>query len=99
MRLFLSLSNVARDVVTHVAFPMPDINYGAAAGENIATPTDDPESILGFKTTVNNRPVGALVERKAILDGKDVTEVLRALGVSLAPRLNQKSEISKKDPE
>lgn len=79
-----------RDIVTRVAFPVPDINYGAG-DFNFMIPTDDPQNILGFRTTVNNRPVAALVERKAILNGIDETEALRNLGVALAPPLNQKN--------
>jgi hypothetical protein len=78
-----------RDIVTQVAFPIPDIPYGVD-DFNFAIPTDDPENILGFTTTVNNRPVAALVERKAVLDGLDKTEVLRELGVPLAPQVVQK---------
>jgi Domain of unknown function (DUF4424) len=80
-----------RDVVTPVAFPMPDINY-AVDDFNFMIPTDDPQNILNFKTTVNNRPVGALVERKAILNGIDETELLRNLDVPIAPRINQKCD-------
>jgi hypothetical protein len=69
-----------RDVVTHVAFPMPDINYGEDA-PNLAIPTDDPKTILNFKTTVNNRLVTSQVEQRAILNGVEQTETLRNLGV------------------
>jgi Domain of unknown function (DUF4424)/YARHG domain len=97
--LFISMSEIRveyhfynrlnRDVVTQVAFPMPDIPYGTD-DFNFAIPTNDPQNILGFTTTVNNRPIAALVERKAMLDGVDKTEVLRNLGVPLAPQFNQK---------
>jgi Domain of unknown function (DUF4424)/YARHG domain len=97
--LFISMTEIrvqyhfynhsSRDVVTQVAFPVPDIPYGTD-DFNFAIPTDDPQNILGFTTTVNNRPVAALVERKAVLDGVDKTQVLRNLGVPLVPRLGQK---------
>jgi hypothetical protein len=78
-----------RDIATKIAFPMPDIPYGVS-DFNFAIPTDDPQNILGFATTVNNRPIAALVEQKAILGGTDETEVLRNLGVPVAPQLSQK---------
>ena len=81
---FYNRSN--RDVATHVAFPMPDLTYGPDI--DLAIPTDDPENILSFITTVNNLPVAALVERKALLSGVDKTDVLQKLGVSVAPRPN-----------
>jgi hypothetical protein len=78
-----------RDIAIQVAFPMPDIPYGAG-DFNFVIPTNDPENILGFTTTVNGRPVAASVERKALLDGIDKTEDLRKLGVPIAPNLTQK---------
>jgi hypothetical protein len=85
---FYNRSN--RDIATQVAFPVPDLPYGTDT--DFAIPTDDPENILGFTTTVNNRPVAALVERKALLNGVDKTDVLQALGVPVAPRSNQKDD-------
>ncbi|MET3334595.1 MULTISPECIES: DUF4424 family protein [Bradyrhizobium] len=96
--LFISMTEIrvqyrffnhsSRDVITQVAFPMPDLPFGT--GSDIAIPTGDPENILGFTTTVNSKQVAALVERKAVLNGIDKTEVLRQLGVPLAPRSDQK---------
>lgn len=85
-----------RDITTQVAFPMPDIPYGVD-DFNFVIPTNDPENILGFTTTVNNRPIAALVERKALLDGKDETDVLRRLGVPIAPRLAEKYDYLPKE--
>jgi hypothetical protein len=82
------------DVVKQVAFPMPDLTFGP--DDNIAVPIEGRENFLGFTTTVNNRPVAARVERKALLDGVDKTDVLRKLIVPLAPSLNQKTNLSQK---
>jgi hypothetical protein len=97
--LFISMKEVGvqyrfynhsdRDITTQIAFPMPDIPYGAD-DFNYAIPTDDLENILGFTTLVNNRPIATLVERKAFLNGKDETEVLRKVDVPVAPKLDQK---------
>jgi hypothetical protein len=83
---FFNHSN--HDVVTQVAFPMPDLVFGGDT--DLAIPTNDPENILGFSTTVDNRPIAALVERKAYLNGIDKTEVLREMNVPLAPRSSEK---------
>jgi hypothetical protein len=85
---FFNHSN--RAVVTQVAFPMPNLPFGT--GSDIAIPSGDPENILGFTTTVNNLPVAALVERKALLNGIDKTDVLGRLGVALAPGSSQKAD-------
>jgi hypothetical protein len=100
--LFISMKDIrvkyrfynhsGHDVVTQVAFPVPDIEYGV--GDFIfVIPTNDPENILNFKTTVNGRPVTASVERKAILDGVDQTKLIRSLGLPIAP-WNQKPNFS-----
>jgi len=78
----------SRDITTQIAFPMPDIPYDAVI--DYVIPTNDPENILGFTTLVNNRLIATLVERKAFLNGKDETEVLRSLDVPPAPELDQK---------
>ena len=80
-----------RDVTTQIAFPMPDIPYGVD-DFNFAIPTDDPQNILGFTTTVNDHPVVARVEQKALLGGTDRTDVLRRLGVPIAPGPSQKAD-------
>src|SRR5258708_4337747 len=84
-----------KDVVTRVAFPLPDLPYGSDI--DFAIPTSDPEKILEFTTIVNNRPVAALAERKALLNGIDKTEVLKKLGVPLGPRRNQDSGFLSQD--
>lgn len=99
--LFISMTEIrvqyrffnhsSRDVITQVAFPMPDIPFGT--GSDIAIPTNDPENILGFSTTVNGSPVAALIERKALLNGIDKTEVLQKLNVPLAPQPGQKQNL------
>jgi hypothetical protein len=68
---------------------MPDIPYDTD-DFNFVIPSDDPENILPFKTTVNNQPVAALVERKALLNGLDQTDLLRKLGVPIAPSPEQR---------
>lgn len=87
---FINHSN--REVVTQVTFPVPDIQFGT--GTDIAIPTHDFENILGFTTMVNNQPVAALVERKALLNGMDKTEVLQKLGVPLAPPYGKQDHLS-----
>jgi hypothetical protein len=97
--LFISMTEIrvkyrffnhsGRDVVTQVAFPMPEIDY-AADDFNFVIPTEDPENILNFRTTVNGRQVAASVERKAIINGVDQTKLIRSLGLPIAPRLNEK---------
>jgi hypothetical protein len=74
------------DVTVLVAFPMPDVHVDGA-DENVSVPTDDPENFLAFATTVNGKPVATAVQQRVIAVGLDRTQLLRSLGVPLAPHL------------
>jgi hypothetical protein len=74
------------DVVTVVAFPMPDITI-EHRDEVISVPTEDLQNILGFSTKVDGKPVEMRVEQKVYSGGTERTDVLRRLGVPLAPHL------------
>ena len=76
----------AKDVTTVVAFPMPDITI-EHRDEVISVPTEDLQNILGFSTKVDGKPVEMRVEQKVYSRGTERTDVLRRLGVPLAPHL------------
>jgi len=84
-------------VTVLVAFPMPEIKVDGP-DDNISLPTDDPVNLLAFATTVNGRPVATKVEQRAVAVGLDRTQVLRDLGVPLAPHLKATSEALDKLP-
>lgn len=73
-----------KDIVTQVAFPMPDIPYGER-DVDFAIPTTDRPNILGFTTTVNGHPVAANVQQRAMVISVDRTDVLHKLGIPVAP--------------
>jgi hypothetical protein len=76
----------AKNVTTTVAFPMPDITI-EHRDEVISVPTEDLQNILGFSTKVDGKPVEMHVEQKVYSRGTERTDVLRRLGVPLAPHL------------
>jgi hypothetical protein len=80
-----------RDVTVHVAFPLPEIKVNHP-DENISLPSDDPVNILGFATSVNDQPVRTEVEQRVFARGVDRTQMLRDLGVPLAPHLAATNE-------
>jgi hypothetical protein len=84
-------NNAPQDVTTLVAFPMPEIVIDHP-DTNISIPTDDPENILGFTTLADDRPVATRVEQRVLANGIDRTELLRRLGVPLAPHLRDTTE-------
>lgn len=80
-----------RDVTVHVAFPLPEIKV-ESMDDNISLPTEDPINIFGFATQVNGRPVRTSVEQRVSAHGVDRTQMLRDLGIPLAPHLASTNE-------
>ena len=65
---------------------MPDIKV-EAMDQNIAVPTEDPVNFLAFRTAVNGKPIATQVEQRVFAMGLDRTQLLRSLGIPLAPHL------------
>jgi hypothetical protein len=82
-RLFNKSEN---DVTVLVAFPMPDIRI-EGPDDPLSLPTEDAVNLLGFATAVNGKEVSAAVEQRVIVAGLDRTQLLRGLGIPLAPHL------------
>ena len=91
-------NNAPQDVTTLVAFPMPEIGIDQP-DTNISIPTDDPENILGFSTLADGRPVATRVEQRVLANGIDRTDLLRGLGIPLAPHLRDTTEALGQLPE
>ncbi len=80
-----------QDVTVLVAFPMPEIRV-EEPDQDIALPTEDPVNFLAFTTTVNGKPVAIEVEQRVVAAGLDRTQLLRTLGIPLAPHLQVTNE-------
>jgi hypothetical protein len=83
---YVFYNNSARDITNTVGFPMPDIAI-EGPDANIALPTENPENLLDFTTTVDGQPVAAQVEQRVFARGVEQTALLRRLGIPLAPHL------------
>jgi hypothetical protein len=84
-------NNSDKDVTVLVAFPMPDILV-EGPDEIVSVPTEDPVNFLAFATVVNGKPVTTQVEQRVIAAGLDRTQLLRTLGIPLAPHLPSTNE-------
>ncbi|MBV9992551.1 MAG: DUF4424 family protein [Alphaproteobacteria bacterium] len=71
------------DVDTIVAFPLPDIDVREFYYEPLGTTLDASPNFMGFKLTVDGKPVEATADARAVLDGKDVTDKVKAAGLPL----------------
>src|SRR5262249_51757683 len=75
-----------KDVTVLVAFPLPDLHV-EGPDDTVPVPTEDPVNFLAFTTAVNGQPVATQVEQRVIAAGLDRTQLLRTLGIPLAPHL------------
>lgn len=71
------------DERTLVAFPLPDITGGPDF--MVSLPTEDPENIFGFETLFNGESVEATLHQYAFAHNIEYTDVLKGLGIPLAP--------------
>ena len=78
---FRNTSN--RDVVTLVAFPLPEIIIGDDA--NYSVEAKDPVNFIDFKVHVNGQPVTPALQLRATRFGIDQTALLTRLGVPILP--------------
>lgn len=86
------------DVVTLVAFPMPEIKV-EHMDQTVSVPVEDARNPLGFRTTANGKPVTTRVEQKVMAGGADHTRRLEALNIPLAPHLQSTNEALDRLPE
>lgn len=68
---------------TLVAFPLPDIT--GSPDFMVSIPTEDPENIFGFQTSLNGEPVDAELHQYAFAQNIEYTDYLRELGLPLTP--------------
>ncbi len=71
------------DIDTIVAFPLPDIDNYEYSESPIGTTVDAAPNFVGFKLSVDGKPVNAAVEVRAVQNGRDVTAQVLAAGAPL----------------
>ena len=80
VRVVYRFSNKSdRDVVTTVAFPMPDIpldekgDIVSGFSDGVQFPNDEPQNSLGFTTRANEQLVKTQVEQKIVKDAQTIS--------------------------
>jgi hypothetical protein len=71
------------DVATVVAFPMPDIDVREFWYEPLGTTLDHTANFMGFALTVDGKAVTPTLDERAVLDGRDVTALVKAAGLPI----------------
>lgn len=82
---FEFVNNTDRDVETVVAFPLPDLkmqDFGSPR-ENLGATTSDLVNFVGFEVSVDGKPVQFATEQRALLNGRDITPLLKHSGMPL----------------
>lgn len=80
---FTFFNGSKNDIVTLVAFPLPDIDTSRFSEEPLGRTTGDPLNFVGFSVAQNGRSIPFQIEQRAFYNGRDVTAVLRRAGVPL----------------
>ncbi|HET7717779.1 MAG TPA: DUF4424 domain-containing protein [Bauldia sp.] len=78
-------NGTASPVTYIVAFPLPVIDAIVPEAMNIVLPDAASENFVGFKVTVDGKPVVPMVESRVTALGIDRTEVVRGHGLPLNP--------------
>jgi len=74
-------NTTAQNVEAMVAFPLPDLEGGAVYYEPIKLPSGTQLNFVDFSVTADGKPIATEIESRAFLEGRDVTERLRAAGL------------------
>ena len=77
-------NNSPNDITTVIAFPMPRIST-TNPGETEEIPNENADNFLDFSTLVNGRPIPVRAELRAYEGDHEITGVLKAAGIPLAP--------------
>ena len=75
-----------KDVTTLVAFPLPEIRAPSEEDNFVIPLPKEATNFLGFRTTVDGKPVAMKVEQRALALGVDRTALLEKLALPIAPR-------------
>jgi len=80
---FAFANDTDKDIEALVAFALPDIDIGRYWVEALGTTSDDPVNFVGFRTSLDGRPLKFEVEQRAITvrDKRDVTALLKRSGL------------------
>ena len=69
------------EIETVVAFPLPDIDVREFWYEPLGTTLDHTANFMGFALSVDGKSVTPTLDERAVLDGRDVTALVKAAGL------------------
>jgi hypothetical protein len=87
---FINVSG--KPVTLTVAFPLPDIDLSEP--DNIALPSNDPVNFVDFETRIDGRPAKFRIDQRAMVGGKDFSDLLSQFKLPLLPIGNREIRTS-----
>lgn len=78
---FVFANDGDHDIDMLMAFPLPDIDTGRFSEEPLGATTGDPVNFVGFTVKADGKPVAVSVEQRAIYQGRDVTAIVKSVGL------------------
>lgn len=89
-------NNKDKDVVSLVAFPMPDIK--GSSDMMVAVDLDAGDNFLGFTVNQDGQEIKPELQQQAMVFGVDLTQELKALSIPLVPGATATTEALEKLP-
>jgi Domain of unknown function (DUF4424) len=77
------VNDSGHDIDAIVAFPLPDVDLEKLVETPIGRMSKDTKNFVDFKATADGKPIAAQFERKAMQNGKDVSDKVRAAGLDI----------------
>ncbi len=77
------VNDSGKDIDTIVAFPLPDVDLWEYGESPIGTVVDQSPNFVGFVLTVDGKPVTATPEEHAVYQGRDVTAIVKSVGLPI----------------
>lgn len=77
------VNDSAKDIDTIVAFPLPDVDNYEFSESPLGTTLDTVPNFVGFRLSIDGKPVTPQVEVRAVQNGRDVTRDVLAAGAPL----------------
>lgn len=77
------VNDSGHDIDTIVAFPLPDVDMEKLVETPLGRMTDDSKNFVNFRATADGKPIALQFERKAIHNGKDISDKVRAAGLDV----------------
>ncbi|MBP6012619.1 MAG: DUF4424 domain-containing protein [Alphaproteobacteria bacterium] len=77
------VNDSAAPITTRVAFPMPEADMAILSESDVGWPSKDMRNVIDFRIRVDGREVRPDLEEKAVLNGVDVTPILRKYRVPI----------------